>query len=150
MMNEWLPIADYSGKYRVSISTLRRRIKAGEIEYNFRDGKYLIRDEPLSKSILTQSAVVAPPQTNDRALLNQAKGEIDETVETEISLSNHLLAEIKKAYSLILQEKEEHIMLLREEMADLRTLVKVLESENDRLKKPTEFSWDTEEVELSR
>jgi len=37
------------------------------------------------------------------------------------------MTELKKAYSQILHEKEEQIMLLREEIMDLKTLVKVLE-----------------------
>jgi hypothetical protein len=45
-----------------------------------------------------------------------------------------LLHEIKKAYSLILQEKEEQILQLKEEVADLKTLVRVLEDDNLRLK----------------
>ena len=43
-----------------------------------------------------------------------------------------LLAEIKKAYSLILQEKEELILQLKEEVSDLKTLVRVLEDETLR------------------
>ncbi len=40
---EWLTLQEYSNKYKVSISTLRRRIKAREIEYTFNNGRYLIR-----------------------------------------------------------------------------------------------------------
>jgi hypothetical protein len=48
MAFNWLPLTEYSTKYKVSISTLRRRIKADEIKYSFEDGKYLILDESLS------------------------------------------------------------------------------------------------------
>jgi hypothetical protein len=44
-----------------------------------------------------------------------------------------VLSELKKAYMTILQEKEMQVLQLREEVADLRTLVRVLESENARL-----------------
>jgi hypothetical protein len=44
-----------------------------------------------------------------------------------------LLGEIKKAYASILEEKEEHIFQLKEEVADLKTLVCVLEGEVKRL-----------------
>lgn len=50
-----------------------------------------------------------------------------------LSAANRLLTELKKAYSQILQEKEEHILQLREEVTDLKTLVRVLEGENDKL-----------------
>ena len=42
MTTQWLTLQEYSNKYRVSISTLRRRIKSKEIEYIFKNGKYLI------------------------------------------------------------------------------------------------------------
>lgn len=129
----WLPITEYAGKYRVSISTLRRRIKTGEIEYSFQEGKYLLRDEPAKVSPPTTSnasATVAPPQgTNGgEAILGDDGSAL---------VVNRLMGELKKAYSLILQEKEEMILQLKDEVSDLRTLVKVLEFENERLKKST-------------
>ena len=45
----WLQLSDYSNKYRVSVSTLRRRIKAGEIQYQFEDGKYWLPDRAIEK-----------------------------------------------------------------------------------------------------
>lgn len=56
----WLTLMDYSAKYRVSLSTLRRRIKAGEIEYKFSDGKYLLKDGPLQVTSL-EAETIAPP-----------------------------------------------------------------------------------------
>ncbi len=47
-----------------------------------------------------------------------------------------ILDEIKKAYTLILQEKDEQVRQLREEISDLKTLVRVLEGENERLHLP--------------
>lgn len=51
-----------------------------------------------------------------------------------LTAANRLLNELKKAYSQILQEKEEQIMQLKDEQADLKTLIRVLEGENQRLK----------------
>ena len=45
-----------------------------------------------------------------------------------------LLQELKNAYVKVLHEKEEQITQLKEEVIDLKTLVKILESENERLK----------------
>ena len=50
-------------------------------------------------------------------------------------LTQVMMDELKRAYSMILQEKEEQVCQLREEIADLRTLVRVLEAENLRLTK---------------
>lgn len=51
-----------------------------------------------------------------------------------ITTTSKLLNELKQAYTLILQEKEEQILHLKEEIADLKTLVRVLESDNARLR----------------
>jgi hypothetical protein len=134
---------EYSNKYRVSLSTLRRRIKAGEIEYKFSDGKYLIRDGPLQLSSSTLEAVAPPSQ--------QVSPQVQSTKEPEVEhdqfwrTTQGLLNEIKKAYSLILQEKEEQILQLKEEVADLKTLVRVLEDDNARLKRvsaPPDLDFD--------
>jgi hypothetical protein len=145
----WLPIADYAGKYRVSVSTLRRRIKAGDIEYSFQEGKYLLKDAPLAKSLImpapAASATVAPPQrangggTASQALMQTSEGEDNSPI---LATANRLLNELKRAYSLILQEKEEQMLLLKDEVADLRTLVRVLEAENERLRSGNlDVSW---------
>ena len=42
-----IPLTEYSNKYKVSISTLRRKIKANDVKYSFKDGKYLIYDGPI-------------------------------------------------------------------------------------------------------
>ena len=38
----WIPLMDYAMKNGVSLSTLRRYIKAGKIEYKSENGKYLV------------------------------------------------------------------------------------------------------------
>lgn len=232
-MDTWLPLTDYSSKYKVSVSTLRRRIKADDIKYHFQDGKYYIFDEPIKNTIKSgpslnsldsvglgadlifdddvlnefdsaSEAIEAdrvysrPPSVNPSAtpepaaqqpcnpdflenlkksanaklpqvkmqqgmlsqqqqqmLHPQAKKQEAPITEFEnptlrevhdkiskigtnepvLTAANKLLNELKKAYTQVLQEKEEQMMILKEEVSDLKTLVKVLESENDRLKK---------------
>lgn len=170
-MSQWLPLTEYSSKYRVSLSTLRRRIKAEDIQFRFSDGKYLIIDEPISTT--TSSTPPLPQQRPSPSIAQQQhrpspsltkseasssglvkhetpvaiQSSIAKTVsktmmavkslqsdDTILSAANKLLAELKKAYSQILQEKEEQILNLKEEVSDLKTLVKVLESDNQRYK----------------
>ncbi len=145
MNNElnWLSLSEYSSKYKVSVSTLRRRIKMDNVKFQFSDGKYLIIDEPLimnSKMTLRPSQVNAldfqDEQSSDSfkgSVQNESMNPIIEKEELEFSAANRVLNELKKAYMSILQEKEEQIMLLKDESADLRTLVRVLESEVQRL-----------------
>lgn len=154
----WLPLMEYSAKYRVSLSTLRRRIKAGEIEYQLADGKYLLRDGPLTVvNSQAASGTIAPPtsvksQKLPEVQLPSAPEKNTSPAPTAAPVDNDqfwratqgLLNEIKKAYSLILQEKEEQILQLKEEVADLKTLVRVLEDDNSRLKsaQPAPIDFD--------
>ncbi|WP_413289453.1 hypothetical protein [Bdellovibrio sp. HCB337] len=144
----WLPLMDYSTKYKVSVSTLRRRIKAEDIKFRLDDGKYFIIDEPMSThqrvhrpSLESDLAPVGAHQGNQKAQSSLSnKTDISDKIamakndEPILTAANKLLTELKKAYTLILQEKEEQILQLKEEVTDLKTLVRVLESENDRLK----------------
>lgn len=171
MLGTWLPITDYSAKHKISVSTLRRRIKADDIKYRFLEGKYLLLDEPvpvttsnplhrpsLSDSIVNESASTASGFNPVHGFTNHGSAQMSAQTQpvsqsnangsalnnlpppSEVNLdgpilsaANRLLTELKKAYSQILQEKEEHILQLREEVTDLKTLVRVLEGENDKL-----------------
>lgn len=141
--NSWLPLAEYSMKHQVSISTLRRRIKAENVKFRFDDGKYLILDEcpknvtaaeehrpSLSSEVQKNSAPLPQPENT----FSKANLQNTDTNESVIAAANRLLMDLKKAYTQILQEKEEQILALREETMDLKTLIKVLESENSRLR----------------
>jgi hypothetical protein len=157
MTTHYLPLTDYSSKYGVSISTLRRKIKAEDIRFKFEDGKYLIYDQPVQthqkvhRPSLTKSEdsfVLTAPSTE--RLRSGGAGSLIEPVfnaqeraaerindrqeEPILSAANRLLTELKRAYSQILQEKEEQILNLKEEVIDLKTLTRVLESEIERLR----------------
>lgn len=163
---DYLPLAEYASKHRVSISTLRRRIKTEDIPFEFKEGKYFILDQPVSthqrivspspKKSSTDSLVSAPVNSFksvgssaadlkgfDSAAKKSSENdhpkgrediEEDEVKEPVFSTVNRLLTELKKAYTQILQEKEDQILHLREEISDIRTLARVLEEENERLK----------------
>lgn len=140
--NSWLPLAEYSMKHHVSISTLRRRIKAEDVKFRFDDGKYFILDEEPKKMANAEEhrpSLNSEVQTNSAHAAQSkpsAQTEISaETGESVISAANRLLADLKRAYTQVLQEKEEQILSLREETMDLKTLIKVLETENSRLRK---------------
>lgn len=147
MSVNWLPLTEYSSKYKVSISTLRRRIKADDIEYQFTDGKYLISDSPLGTRQGLEARPSQDPEhrpslkdsslTSTQVEKNLSYSEDSHTTtmdEPILTAANRLLSELKKAYTLILQEKEEQILQLKDEVADLKTLVRVLESDNERLR----------------
>lgn len=171
----WLQITDYSNKYRISVSTLRRRIKADEIEHVFEDGKYWLPDAPVDRysrknesgvetnaaqkretsrlwedsgsqrpvASLTASHVVAtasgtysaPNKPDLRPAAKVSTRQQPPQQESDALLvAREMVKEMKTAYVQILQEKEEQILQLKEEIADLRTLCRILESDNERLK----------------
>lgn len=157
----WLPLADYSMKHKVSISTLRRRIKAEDIQYRLDDGKYFIFETapafsvaPIATTATTLPATTTTQQPKSETHRPSLKSEFSDTDvaqistaavaaaaerssagESVITAANRLLTDLKKAYTQVLQDKEEQILNLKEEISDLRTLVRVLESENARLEK---------------
>lgn len=44
-MSGWLTLSEFSHKYRISVSTLRRRLKDGSLIGKLENGKYLIEDQ---------------------------------------------------------------------------------------------------------
>jgi len=146
MLDSWLPLTDYSSKYRVSVSTLRRRIKAEDIQFRLQDGKYFLVDEPMSahekhrpsqesESILMGAHLVNSTIEVRSSLASSLSERISQVGKDEpiLTAANKLLTELKKAYTQILFEKEEQILRLKEEASDLKTLVKALEGENKRI-----------------
>ena len=140
----WLPLAEYSLKNKVSISTLRRKIKASDIQYRLDDGKYLILDSETASSQEThrpslsrETVSLEKNQTPTAAVETEQKSVLaaaTESGESVITAANRLLTDLKKAYTQVLQDKEVQILTLKEDISDLKTLIKVLESENDRLR----------------
>ena len=47
-MPGWISLQEYSQKYNVSISILKRWIKNCEVEHIFKEGRYLLSDKPPS------------------------------------------------------------------------------------------------------
>jgi hypothetical protein len=157
MQADWLLLTDYASKYRISVSTLRRRIKGGQIKFRFDGGKYFIFDAPRGSALpvagLQDALPLFDPEAESDALrpsAKEAEGQLNELrnlraganrdahqIEDEpiISTATRLLNELKRAYMSVLQEKEEQIIQLKEEVTDLKTLVRVLEEDNDRMRR---------------
>ncbi len=121
--SHWLSLANYSSKYSVSISTLRRRIKSESVDFKLHDGKYFLLDtaQPVHEEKFTTQ-------------VEPRKEKVSEE-EPVIASATKLLGELKKAYTSILHDKEEQLIQLKEEVSDLKMLVRVLEGDNERLKK---------------
>jgi len=135
----WLTLMEYSSQHNVSISTLRRKIKSNDLTFQFTDGKYFILDDSLpTQKQASGPETIVPPKgsaTQDQEPKAPSSQGSDSSETTKL-----LLQEIKKAYSMVLQEKEEQILQLKEEVSDLQTLVRVLENEVQRQKTVIEAS----------
>lgn len=105
-MERWLPVIDYAVNNRVSISTLRRRIKSKTVEHRLENGRYLIRTEFESDH---------PHDFHD------------EGHRESLGMVQNLIAELKQAYSLVLAEKEEVIQQLKSEIETLKHINQFLE-----------------------
>ncbi|MGZ3779247.1 MAG: hypothetical protein ACXVCY_01350 [Pseudobdellovibrionaceae bacterium] len=94
----------------------------------------------------THQRVHRPSQESDLALVGAHQGMMKDNgmmsssqdsnkSEHIIIATNKLLNELKQSYKQMILEKDTEMLKLKEEIADLKTLVQVLESENERLKK---------------
>lgn len=128
-MESWLPLNDYANRHRLSVSTVRRRIKSEKVKFRLDDGRYFILDDVNEQSpqmttqestIKTSAATSVTPTT--------AAGEVA-TLPMKL-----LLEELKRAYLDSLQSKEDQILHLKQQVSDLKTLVMCLEKENSRQK----------------
>lgn len=139
-MQQWIPLTEYSRAQGLSISTLRRRIKAGEIEYKLEDGKYMLKNTSLPVSEPKVSSNIAPPPPFSAPSVIESKPASESGAQEFLAITHELVGEIKKAFSLVLQEKEKQILQLKEEVTDLKTLVRVLEDQNAKLEKKAAMS----------
>lgn len=142
---QWLSLTDYASKYRVSVSTLRRRIKTGSIPYRLDRGRYVVPDEALqwdesSPESLQPTLMSAASPAPLKKHTSETQGVETGMEEPILSSASRLLNELKRAYTSILQEKEEQIIHLKEEVSDLKTLVRVLEDDNERMKRALEIA----------
>lgn len=128
-MESWLPLNDYANRHRLSVSTVRRRIKSDKVKFRLDDGRYFILDEVNDQTpqMTTQESAVKAHTTTSATPAHAA---------TEVATlpMKLLLEELKRAYLDSLQSKEDQILHLKQQVSDLKTLVMVLEKENSRLK----------------
>ena len=73
---------EYSALYRVSLSTLRRRIKTGDIEFKLIEGKYLLKNgpRPATTTAVARPEAIAPP-TLVRAQTPAPAVQVEATIE---------------------------------------------------------------------
>ena len=152
MNSQWLSLTEYSSKYNVSISTLRRRIRSGQLLFDIRFGKYFLKDQSLDdlKDVKTkvQESSISEKSKGDEKRQDVTQEDIvrksTESVGTEHSVLDKLMDVQKKLYEKI-EAKESKILEQQNQIADLNTLIAVLEKENKELKSTLHQEKELEE-----
>lgn len=121
-MDLWLSVIDYAVIKKVSVSTLRRRIKSKSIEAKIENGKYLIRVSPEESLNFKKESGFDP-------LKNPSEGSENENGRDHSTSVQGLLQELKVAYSQIFSEKEAMITQLKSEIEILKHMNHFLEQQ---------------------
>ncbi len=100
-MGEWLPLMEFATRNSVSLSTLRRQIKSGKIEYRSEGGKYLLWN-------------TNPPAVSASSLSQSGLGQSGLGQSADLGQIAELQSQLKKA---------------REEIAELKTLLAFYEEQ---------------------
>jgi len=105
MMPTWIPLMDYAMKSGVSLSTLRRYIKANKIPFRIENGRYLLLLEDGATANTTPTA--KPVQPNPLSAPNAA------------TMTASTRDEVRKL--------EQDLQRAREEIVELKTLIALYE-----------------------
>ncbi len=118
-----LSLSKYSNEYGVSVSTLRRKIKANKINFELIHGKYY-----LPRPDIQQPQLSAFTPVPNRKAYSQTGPPQNDFPDPDMAF---LLDNIRKVYKN-LQSKEEQIVQLKQQVANLKTLVMCLERKDER------------------
>lgn len=157
--NQWISLTEYSNKYKVSISTLRRRIRKGFLNVRLESGKYFLKDEDFEKINSKYSSSLSGPHLPLPALKpppsspvlqdlsaeerekkgDSGRGHQEEMDKIYTALQKngtllHQLLHSQKNLQTKTHEKDKILYQMQNQLADLKTLVALLEKENRELK----------------
>jgi hypothetical protein len=133
-MGEWIPLMDYAMKKGVSLSTLRRHIKANKIQYRVENGRYLLFVEengniasakPASAAAPAPKAasaprVSAPSQGSSAQVSTQAQA----SAPSSASVNNVTPPKMSDGSDdYLLSQLQAKLKKAQEEIAELKTLI---------------------------
>ncbi|MEN9724141.1 MAG: hypothetical protein RJB38_2127 [Pseudomonadota bacterium] len=104
----WLSLMEYATLNGVSLSTLRRHIKAGKVDFRVENGRYLIRNATTSHIYPSTALSVRPAAVHERPAPTHSREAQAEIAELRLQL--------QKA---------------RQEIAELKTLVAFYEDDRE-------------------
>ncbi|MFL5813114.1 MAG: hypothetical protein ACJ763_06010 [Bdellovibrionia bacterium] len=98
-MGEWITLMDYAMKKGVSLSTLRRHIKADKIQYRVENGRYLLfveqGDEILTSRPAAASTVAPVTAIATPAAASQSDDYLMSQLQTKLKKAQEEIAELK-------------------------------------------------------
>lgn len=109
----WIPLMDYAIRRGVSLSTLRRHIKANKIQYRVENGRYLLWDD--------EQGGATPAQDSARKTETRSHSAQPSTTDPN---SAHLQSK--------LQRVERDLQKAQEEIAELKMLIALYEEKISR------------------
>lgn len=117
ILDNWLSLNEYSNKYQVSLSTLRRRIKSDGVEFTFRYGKYFLKDVSLQGRTSISSphthkpSVLKPKATEDLASKTFSAPQKEVLPQADLSAYSFFHVEEDAKTELSLETKESNPVL---------------------------------------
>lgn len=98
---DWISLMDYATRYGVSLSTLRRHIKANKIQFKVEHGRYLLRS-PFAAGMVAPQTPSRPAQTGTAQGSASQSPKSEENSELQLSLqrAQEEIAELKMLIAL--------------------------------------------------
>lgn len=119
--NYWLPLTEYALRSGMSISTLRRKIKANSIHYKMEDGRYLIRCDDLPEEVVSSVGYASTDIPRIPVSQPQLPREKSTNVESVASRVEPAPAAISVSTSSVPTSAKSELEQIREELRQLQS-----------------------------
>jgi hypothetical protein len=94
-MDVWIPLMEFAIKKGVSLSTLRRYIKADKIQYRVESGRYLILDTDFQEAPHPAAPVQGPQASNNNSeMIRKLENKIS-AMSSELQRAQKEIAELQ-------------------------------------------------------
>ncbi len=127
----WLPLTEYALRSGISISTLRRKIKANSIAYKMEEGRYLIRCDEMDAE-LPEAAFSSSDTIITNAVSSEAILEMEQKLKEQFQKANDETALRMRALDARVTGLAKKLEIFTEQMAEVKMLVKLFEEKLDQ------------------
>lgn len=96
---DWISLMDYASDYGVSLSTLRRHIKAGKVQYKVENGRYLLRSPFANGAVAQPRSTPASAPVADASATSPSAAEVRE-LRMRLQRAQEEISELKMLIAL--------------------------------------------------